>query len=395
MQREPAAGPEDAARLGERPAPGRAAADHAQGAEHGEGVGERPVGEAAEAAEVRRGPGRLPRPPLGLATDLVRASPARARPRRPGTLAGEARACRPAPQPRSTRARLGEPGVEPRPRRPRTGDGRGSRRPPPRPAGACGCIPRARRSPPRAAARRGGCGRCSSRRRLSTRRRVPSAGRSSRPRIIPASTPHRSCVQTSSSRAPPARWPVRRRSTRRVAGPALSAMTNVSSPSCRRKANTSSCGVQERERAAAQRGMGFRSAISRWNSWSRRGPRSSVLCQGNAAAVGRVVAAGHADLVAVVDRRGAGVGHLEERRQPQGRLVAPGQREEPGHVVAVEQVQLHGGDVRVIEAEQPLDRLRGTPRRRSGRASGSSSWPSSSRSTASPMKKAMQARVNR
>ncbi len=79
------------------------------------------------------------------------------------------------------------------------------------------------------------------------------------------------------------------------------------------------------------------------------------LVPGEGAAVVGVVAAGEADLVAVVDRRGAGEGHLEEGRQAERRGVAPGEVEEAGDVVAPQQVHHHGGRVRVVVREELLD----------------------------------------
>ena len=67
----------------------------------------------------------------------------------------------------------------------------------------------------------------------------------------------------------------------------------------------------------------------------------STPVPGERTAVGRVVAAGHADLIAVIDRRRTRIGHLEQGRQPKRRLVAAGQGEEPRHVVAPQQVEHH------------------------------------------------------
>ena len=134
-----------------------APADHPQRAEHRQGIGERPVGEAAEAAEVRPDAEQgtePPRPRLGhdVASIGVRELDGDDREPAPGEPEG-------VPAGAATqvdeRPGVGRTGRRAPGRRPRTGDGRGSSRPPPRRAGACACIPRARRSRPRAAARRG------------------------------------------------------------------------------------------------------------------------------------------------------------------------------------------------------------------------------------------------
>src|SRR5262245_50363886 len=59
-----------------------------------------------------------------------------------------------------------------------------------------------------------------------------------------------------------------------------------------------------------------------------------------------IVGTFHADLVAVVDRWGTGVGHLEERRQSKRGLVTTCQGQKPRHVAAVALVHMYGGDIR-------------------------------------------------
>ena len=130
-------------------------------------------------------------------------------------------------------------------------------------------------------------------------------------------------------------------------------------------------GVKEIEGAATERGVGLAEGDQPLEFVEQiEIPRVGVV-PGEGPSVGRVVTAGHADLVAVIDRRGAGVGHLEERREAQGRLIAVRERDEPGHVVAAEQVEHHGRDVRVIEpdaaARSRCERL-ARPRGRAGKS---------------------------
>ena len=65
-----------------------------------------------------------------------------------------------------------------------------------------------------------------------------------------------------------------------------------------------------------------------------------------------VVGAGHADLVAVVDARRAGHGHLEEYRQAQSAGIAVDHPGEAGGIVAVNQVQLRQGDLPIVSPVQ-------------------------------------------
>ena len=101
-------------------------------------------------------------------------------------------------------------------------------------------------------------------------------------------------------------------------------------------------GVQEPERAAPEGRPSPPQGDQPLELVQQVGVPGLRLVPGERPPVGRVVAAGHADLVAVVDRRGAGIRHLEQRRQPQRRSIAAGQRDEPRHVVAVEQVEHDG-----------------------------------------------------
>ena len=68
-----------------------------------------------------------------------------------------------------------------------------------------------------------------------------------------------------------------------------------------------------------------------------------------------VVPAFQTDFVAVVDAGRAGIGHLEQRRQAIGRIVAPGQGPETGRIVAAQQVELHLVDRRLVQAQDPCD----------------------------------------
>ena len=222
----------------------------------------------------------------------------------------------------------------------------------------------------------------------------PERGARTTPRITPDSTWTVSWVQTSSSPAPSARC------SRDREVDAASRLRGVDRDDDRLLAELPGVGdhivlaQQECERAAAQRRPLLAEGDQALEFVEQVGVPGAGLVPGEGAAVGRVVAAGHADLVAVVDRRGAGVGHLEERRQPQGRLIAVRQREEPGHVVAAQQVQHARRDVRVIEAEQLLDRL--PERLAPGRVQGPEARPGQLVAIdVSPMKNAMQARVNR
>ena len=96
-----------------------------------------------------------------------------------------------------------------------------------------------------------------------------------------------------------------------------------------------------------------RVASPRTNARSSRSPADGSTGI-RAPAVG-VVAAGHPDLVAVVDARRPRERHLGDGRQPDRRRVAAADRQDAGRVVAPEQVQLHGGDRRVVGAEQVVD----------------------------------------
>ena len=92
----------------------------------------------------------------------------------------------------------------------------------------------------------------------------------------------------------------------------LKATITVSSPSCRAWTKTSPAAWRIWKVPRRSAGRARRRAISRWNSWSRSVSQRLGLVPGKGAAVGRVVPALHADLVAVIDRRGAGIGHLED-----------------------------------------------------------------------------------
>ena len=61
-----------------------------------------------------------------------------------------------------------------------------------------------------------------------------------------------------------------------------------------------------------------------------------------------------ADLVAVVDAWRAGEGHHEQQSQAERALVATGEREEAGGVVAVEQVELRLRDFKRVQVKSPV-----------------------------------------
>ena len=63
----------------------------------------------------------------------------------------------------------------------------------------------------------------------------------------------------------------------------------------------------------------------------------------------------HADLVAVVNAGRALDGHRHEGGQPDGGEVPVADRADARHVVAAEQVQLHGGDRRVVRGQLVLE----------------------------------------
>ena len=70
------------------------------------------------------------------------------------------------------------------------------------------------------------------------------------------------------------------------------------------------------------------------------------------AAIGGVVATAEADLVAVVDRRCARQGALQQGRHPQRRVVPADHREGPRRVVRADEVELDRDDVGVVDTEQ-------------------------------------------
>ena len=98
---------------------------------------------------------------------------------------------------------------------------------------------------------------------------------------------------------------------------------------------------------------------ARTKSRSSRSPAGRV--GGVRGARRRVVAAGHPDLVAVVDARRARQRQLRERGEPDGRQVVAADRADPGRVVAAQQVQLDRDDVRVVGAELVLDAVEEAP----------------------------------
>jgi len=76
---------------------------------------------------------------------------------------------------------------------------------------------------------------------------------------------------------------------------------------------------------------------------------------GDGVAAGRLVAAGQAQLVAVVDARRAGQRHLAQRRQPERTGVFPGHGQEARRVVAAQQIKLGLHDLPVVERDRFLD----------------------------------------
>ena len=85
---------------------------------------------------------------------------------------------------------------------------------------------------------------------------------------------------------------------------------------------------QKLERTAPQCGRSRRRAIRPLKFVQEVAVPALGLVPGEGTAVGRIVAARHADLIAVIDRRRAGIGHLKQGRQPAARLspLAPGSR---------------------------------------------------------------------
>ncbi len=74
-----------------------------------------------------------------------------------------------------------------------------------------------------------------------------------------------------------------------------------------------------------------------------------------------LLTAAQPDLVTVVDAGSAGVSHLEQDGELEGGLVATHQRDEAGHIVAVQEVELGQGDFMRVQVEQAVGSLHKPP----------------------------------
>src|SRR5205085_2772975 len=110
--------------------------------------------------------------------------------------------------------------------------------------------------------------------------------------------------------------------------------------------------VEDTERAAPQGRMGMAQGGGALEEWVKLAVPPLWLVPGHRATAIRVFRTRLANLVAVVDTGGARIGHLEEGCQAQGARVATSDRDEARGVVAVQQIELNGGDLGMVEVEQ-------------------------------------------
>ncbi len=172
--------------------------------------------------------------------------------------------------------------------------------------------------------------------------------------ISPAVAPSKPGSASGASRPRPpgsASSPTRRRI---AVSPALTATMRRDGPAPRSMATAWPSAPAIRSGASRRAGSADRSRRSARTEFAQpRFPARLVPRESGAAL--RIVAAGQADLVAVVDARGTGHRHLEQRRQPDALRVAAEQAAQPRRVVRTEQVELDGDDVGVVGRGQVGD----------------------------------------